>query len=285
MQRIPWAGLLWLTMLGTAAPAPAGGIRILTTSLPLYCLVCQLAGDAARVENLLAPGTDAHDFQLARRERERLERAEVIVVNGLGLEPWLPLALRASSAPGRVIVATAGLGRLPSGRTNLHVWLDPLLACRMVTNILEGLRQADPAQASRYAANAGALVTRLQSLDDEIRAALQPLRGAALVTQHDAFAHFALRYNLRVVGVLEEVPGLEPSPRHLSRVRRVIQEEHVRAIFVEPPSSSRLARQLAQDLGLAVAPLDPLETGAPRPEAYEEGMRRNVRTLRQYVAP
>ena len=282
-QRIPRACLLLLACLPLGASAEP--VRIVTSSFPIFCLVREVVGDAARVENLLAPGTDAHDFQLTRRERERLDHAQLIVVNGLGMEPWLQSAIHASSPPGKIIVAAAGLGRLPSGQTNPHVWLDPVLACGMVSNILAGLCAAEPAQAARYTVGAAALTTRLQSLHEEIRTALLPFRGSALVTQHDAFAHFARRYELKVAGVLEEIPGVGPSPRHLSRLREAAETCQVRAIFIEPRSASSLARQFAKDLGLVLATLDTLENGGPEAGAYEAGMRRNVRTLQQFLSP
>jgi ABC-type Zn uptake system ZnuABC Zn-binding protein ZnuA len=185
----------------------------------------------------------------------------------------------------KVLEAAAGLelaaeNGLPP---NPHVWLDPLLACRLVTNILTALQALDPRERDLFAANAAGLVARLEALHRELQATLEPCRGAGIVTHHDAFAHFARRYDLRVVGVIEEVPDIDPSPRHLSKLRQVIASEHVRAIFIEPQHPSRLARQLGRDLGLAVVPLDTLESGPARPEAYEEGMRSNARVLRRYL--
>ena len=244
---------------------------------------------------------------MERRDRRLLGAADLIVINGLGMEPWLERALTRSAIGGKVVECSAGLDvRLPGSlmevrarkpgptdaasegvrsaeprAANPHVWLDPLLACHMVTNILLALEKADPVHASSYESNALEYVARLQGLHEEIRRALEPYRGSSIVTYHDAFAYFARRYGLNVAGVIEE--GIEPSPRHLTALRQAIQREKVKVIFSEASHPGKLAVQLGRDLGIQVAVLDSLESGPARPAAYEEGMRRNLSVLERFL--
>src|SRR6185503_8168272 len=182
--------------------------------------------------------------------------------------------------------AAAGLGR-SGGATNQpvnpHVWLDPVLACQMVTNIVRALQRADPPRAPQYSSNGLACVRNLTRLDDQLRQRLAPFRGAPIVTYHDAFAHFARRYELRVVGVIEEVPDVGPSLAQVGRLARMIRQERVRAIFTEPHHSGKVAHQLGQDLNVPVAPLDTLENGPLAPDTYETGMRSNLRVLERIL--
>ena len=99
------------------------------------------------------------------------------------------------------------------------------------------------------------------------------------MTFHDAFPYFTRRYELELVGVIEEVPNVDPSPKYLAKLLEVIRRDQVKAIFTEPQFNPRLARRLAADLGIACAELDVLETGRLAPEFYEQGMRRNTDTL------
>jgi len=284
-----------------APGAPSGKLQVLTSILPVYCLAAQVAGDAAEVQSLLAPGVDAHDFQFTPRERRQFDRADLVVINGLGMEPWLD-RLRRSDGAKPILECTAGLelrlirGGLASHRSqasaspapgqaeagaapNPHVWLDPSLAMAMVTNILVAMQKADPPHAETYAANAAACVTRLRRLDQEIRDGLASLTHRHLVTQHDAFPYFARRYGLTIAGVLEEFPEVAPTAKHLAALKQTIRATGVRALFTEPVHAAKLARQFAADLNLRVAPLDPLETGELTASSYEEGMRRNLRSL------
>jgi zinc/manganese transport system substrate-binding protein len=265
-----------------APPAPATKLKVVTSILPIYCLTLSVAGDRAVVENLMATGADAHDFQFTPRERRALDRAGVVLLNGLGMEPWLQTALARTSARPRVVEVSAGLGDKQAGKApNPHVWLDPLLACGMVTNILKALRDVDPGNAGYYGRQATGTVVRLERLHEELRSRLQPFRGAALITYHDAFAYFARRYGLSIAGVIETVPDLEPTPGHLRQLREAVRQQRVKAIFTEPHHSGRLARQLGDDLNIPVATLDTLENGPLEPDAYEAGMRRNLRVLEQ----
>jgi len=282
-----WLGAiqLWAAENSHAASAKP---RIVTSILPVYCLTHAVAGRQAGLDNLLAAGADAHDFQLTRRERQLIDSADLLILNGLGMEQWLEKALR-NVRPGLTILeAAAGLGRVPgtarserNSQPNPHVWLDPVLACGMVTNILRALQVADPARASTYASNAAVCVSELLKLDAEFRKRLAPFRNTPIVTHHDAFDHFARRYELRVVAVIEEVPDVEPTFSHLGAVAKAVRENGVKVIFTEPHHSGRLAQRLAADLNVRVVQLDTLESGPLRPTAYEEAMLANLGVLEQ----
>jgi ABC-type Zn uptake system ZnuABC Zn-binding protein ZnuA len=285
-----------------AAPAAAasGKLRILTTIPPLHCWAKNVAGDVAEVENLLPADVGPHDFQLRPKDRRRIQAADVIFLNGLGLENWLEKVITSTERPGRLVVRAAdGLSRtnlifeLPqvqvgSGAAhehdhgtgaNPHIWLDPLLAKHAVSNLVSALSRADAANAAHYLANGRLYCERLDQLDADLRSELGRGVRREIITFHDAFPYFCSRYGLWLVGVIEEVPGASPSPRYLSALSKAIRDREVKVVFTEPQFNPRLAQQLARDLGLAVAQLDVLETGALNATAYEDGMRRNLKAL------
>ena len=276
---------------------------IVTTILPVHCLAVNVAGDHAEVISLMAGTADAHDFQLTPRERRLLDRATLVVANGLGLEPWLGRVTAGLRKDSRVVTLSSGLGAelihsshpdADSGHShashrhdhssegvNPHVWLDPQLYRRMVTNFLAAIQSVDPAKATAYASNAAVHLARLERLDQDLQSGLAPLTNSPIVTYHDAFPYLARRYGLRVVGVVEETPHVSPTPSHLSELRNVIEKERVKVLFTEPQHPDKLARRLADDLKLRVLPLDTLETGEFTPSAYEDGMRKNLQSLRE----
>ena len=285
------------------AAEPRPKIKVLTSFLPMYCLTAQVAGDLVELENLLPANVGPHDYQFAPRDLRKLSSAQIFFINGLGMEDWLAKALKASksSTPVTVVEATAGLTKaqlitivphihLPGERghdhgtgPNPHTWLDPRLAAHAVTNILVALQKADPANAPAYAANAAAAVKRLHQLDEEIGLALGPYHGSRIVTYHRAFPYFTRRYGLALVGVIEEVPNVEPSPKYLAALLKVIREKEVKAIFTEPQFRASLAERISRDTKVPVAELDTLETGPLKPTAYEEGLRRNLNTLLKHL--
>jgi zinc transport system substrate-binding protein len=166
-----------------------------------------------------------------------------------------------------------------NGQFDPHIWLDPMLAIHCVTNLCAALQKADPANSAVYAANARNYTTRLEALNKQISADLAGVKNRAFVTYHSAFRYFARRYGLNLAGVVETTPEVAPSARQLHDLLSIIREKSVVALFAEPYSSPRLARQIASDAGIRSAELDPLETGALEPRAYETGMRRNTKIL------
>jgi zinc/manganese transport system substrate-binding protein len=285
VQRIIALGVGWAIGFSCLAGTVQGGqIRVLTSFLPLYCFAVNVTGDAAQVDALLSGNANPHDYQLTIKARRRVEAADLVVLQGLGLDAWVEPALRAAKANQRVAVASAGLSNdliRISGVPNPHIWLDPILAMHCVTNILTSIIEVDPDQASTYRRNASNYVVRLQALDRDIRSALGPYKDRPIVTFHDSFAYFAKRYALRIVAVIEEVPDVSPSARKLARLYATIRETRPKCIFTEPQFPSRLADTIADDLKVPVAMLDTLETGRLDPEAYEKGMRKNLRTLQE----
>lgn len=283
-------------------------VRVLATLPALHSWAANVAGDDAVVESLLPADVGPHDFQFKPSDLRKLAAADVVLMNGLGVDHWLERAVsRAGTKPSRrVVTVTQGLGRelirdltrlSVDGKSdkarhdhgdhdhdhgdeaNPHIWLDPMLAGHCVSNIVEALCLADPAHAAGYRLRGERYRQELAALDAEIRASLQGLKDRKVVTFHDAFPYFCRRYDLELVGVIEAVPNVDPSPKYLARLSRLIRDRKVRVLFSEPQFHPRLLRRLADDLGIRVAELDVLETGKASPAFYAEGIRRNLRSL------
>ena len=279
--------LLFLVVAGPpSSAAPGSQLKIVTTILPLYCFTVGVAGDLAQVDNLLPENASGHDYQLSAQDARKLSNADIVIATGMGLED--SLLGRRLKAP--AVKAGAGVdpirGHIHEDHrhgddVNPHFWLDPLLGAHAVTNILKALQKADARNAEAYARNAAAYVERLQKLHEHINTALAPHRGRTLVTYHDAFPYFARRYGLQLAGVVQEVADVEPTPRHLTELRAIVREQKVTVLFMEAGSEARRVKQLAADLSVKIATLDPLESGVISPSVYEEGMRRNAESIRK----
>jgi ABC-type Zn uptake system ZnuABC Zn-binding protein ZnuA len=275
----------------------------MTSFFPLYCWAANVAGDAAQVECLLTSRTEPHDYAFTPGDARRLHDADLIVVNGLGLETWVPKFLRSSLAvQERIVVATPGIDRstaisehyhehhhgdqndeTQTSHANPHVWLDPVLAAHGVSNILAALQRSSPGRAAAYASNAASYVVRLHKLDRDIREGLATITNRTVVTYHDAFPYFARRYGFEIAGTVEEVPEVNPTPKYLTRLSRMMRERDIRVIFIAAGGRTRLAERIAADLRVELVELDTLETGPLRPAAYEERMRNNLSVLQKQL--
>lgn len=269
-------------------PRSNGKLMVLTTIAPLFSFTANIAGDAAHVENLLPAGAGPHDYALSPGDAKRAAEADVLVINGTNLEPWVQRLSRSATgmAPEgekkKPVVVDSSKGIEIIGG-NPHIWLSPKNAILQVRNIVDALVQADPDNRDTYLNNAGAYIEHLEVLDREIAAEIATWKRKDFVAFHAAHVYFARDYGLEIAAVIKETPETEPSPRHIARVIEIIRERRMSAIFTEPLLSHRIVSTLAADLGLMVYTLDPLETGESSPQWYEDRMRANVKVLKEVL--
>jgi zinc transport system substrate-binding protein len=171
-------------------------------------------------------------------------------------------------------------GHEPSGQ-DPHIWLDPARFAAVATALRDRLSAIDPAHAAAYRARAQAMIGELDALDREFRQGLARCERKTIVTGHESFGYLADRYRLEQVGITGLDPHVEPSPKRLAELARLIRETGVTTVFLETNASAKVARVLASETGVTTAALDPIE-GVPPGSAkdYPSLMRQNLGALR-----
>jgi ABC-type Mn2+/Zn2+ transport system permease subunit/ABC-type Zn uptake system ZnuABC Zn-binding protein ZnuA len=293
---------------GDVATAGApGGVQldVLAAESFLADIVRNVAGERARVTSLVPIGVDPHAFEPTPSDLRKVVAADILVVNGAGLETFLGSLIDASAGNRPVIEASAGLtsreataDEAPPAHkgesvaaagvheTDPHFWLDPVLVETYADNIRDGLTAIDPADASVYATNAAAYRRRLADLDAEIRSLIDtvPESDRLMVTNHDDLGYLADRYGLRIVGtVIPSVStGASSSARELAALIDRIRASGARTILLEVGASPDLADQVARETGArVVTDLYTHSVTAPDGPAptYIDMMRANARAI------
>jgi zinc/manganese transport system substrate-binding protein len=300
--------LLAVVIRGSAESIPARKLQVLVSIPPIFSWVASVGGERIEVASLLPENTGPHDYQFRPRDLARIRSADLIFLNGLGLEDWLKKAIQsqlpdssqrvvelAGVFPSQLLIRGIPEVGAPANSTtvakagssdaapNPHLWLDPQFATLAVGRILEVLIERNPESSDYYRANAKRYLEKLEKLDADFQEITAHLAQRKVVTFHDAFPYLCQRYQLQLAGVIEDTPGTEPGPRHVAELLKVMRKDSVGVLFVEPQFDSRLARQLARDLKIGIAELDTLETGPFGPGEYERGMRRNLATLAHHL--
>lgn len=305
MKQKGSALLLALMLMVTAGCAAREGTAeeklIVTSFYPMYVFTQNVAAgiEGVRVENMAQQSVGClHDYQLQTRDMAMIEEADVLVINGGGMEQFMD-KVTAQRADLPVIDASEGISMLASGEDahdheeghdhegevlNAHVWLDPALAAVQVQNIASGLTAADPQNAQAYQANAQAYVERILAMNEEIAAQLAPFAGSEIITFHEAFTYFADAYGLVVAGVIANEPGEEPSTRQIAQTCDLVRELGVKALFVEPQYPQQAAETIARETGAAIYTLDPAVSGDGTPGSYETIMRANAQVLTEALS-
>lgn len=286
-----------LTALMLLLPSASLAETVVTSFYPIYLFTLNLLDglhDVA-VHNLAAPGTGClHDYQLQTRDMKQLAQADVFLINGAGMESYLPGVTDAfPTLP--VVDASQGIDLLAADEEgvavgeaeslwNAHVWLDAGNAQQMVRNLAEGLTAALPNHADAIRDNRDAYLDRLSALHEELTLGLADLPRRDIITFHEAFPYFARAYGLNVAAVVNREPGDALSPARLAELVDVVKALGVPPLFVEPQYQDMAAQTLAAETGAAVYTLDPVVTG---PETdipltyYEDIMRQNMAVLRE----
>jgi len=298
-RRLP---LLVLLPLGLAAvvgcrdtPAHSGPPLIVTSFFPLYDLVRQIVPDDCEVRCLVPPGGDPHGIEPTPEMARIVDQARIVVMLGLGMDGWLA-KLTGGDASGQVLVANFGLADRRVGTGALaevsdaapdpteidpHLWLDPVLASRMVASLSHSLAERLPSHRKAIEARTEGLLLDLDRLDGEFRAGLADLPRRQVVTFHGAYGYLFARYRLETAGVVEPFPGDEPSANYLRKLVDLMRRLGLKVIFAEPQLPDRAAQVIASEIDGRVERLDPCETILPEDPAatYQQRQRRNLATL------
>ncbi|MCW3005038.1 MAG: zinc transporter substrate-binding protein, partial [Conexibacter sp.] len=248
-----------------AGTASEGRIRVVATTTQLADLVRNVGGPAVAVTQILQPNSDPHTYEPRPKDIQDTAGADLVVRSGDRLDAWIDDVLK--NAGGHPAVLDAGAGRpvaLPgqtsgpeASRFDPHWWHDPRNAEFAAQRIHDALVRADPSARAGIDRATAAYLTRLRALDAGIATCMSrvPAAERKLVTDHDAFAYFAHRYGIRVIGAVipSQTTQAQPSAGDLAALSRVIRREHVQAVFPETSASPKLARAIAAQTGASSA--------------------------------
>ncbi|HXI14303.1 MAG TPA: metal ABC transporter substrate-binding protein [Thermoanaerobaculia bacterium] len=294
--KLALTALVFLTL---TTNAHAAKLKVVTTTADLASIAQEIAGDRASISSIARGYQDPHSVETKPSFLLQLRQTDLLVVVGLELEAgWLPPLLDQSRnqkiRPGTsgYLDVSQGVEILdrPTGTVNRsmgdvhamgnpHYWLDPANAVRIAIQIQQRLGQLDPSNAAVYSSRLGNFKQRLNEANKRWTAQLAPYRGAKVVTYHNSWASFAKRYGINVVGYVEPKPGVPPSPSHTFQLIKLMKEQRVKAVLVEPYFDLKTPQSVASRTGARVLVLFPSVGATPAVGDYIKLFDRNVSEL------
>lgn len=297
-----------------STPALAEPLKVVASFSILGDMVREVGGDSVSVTTLVGPDGDAHVYQPSPADAKAVAQADLVILNGLGFEPWGDRLLKASETKAAVAKAAEGVkplmmeaeegyghgeekhghdhdhdhdhdGEVPDP----HAWQDLINGKLYVANIATALKTARPADAAAIQARADAYSKRLSDLDAWVRAELSAVPEAErkVITGHDAFGYFGKAYGITFLAPVGVSTEAEPTPKDIAELVRQMKAEKVKAVFVENMSDPRLVEQLAKDAGGVVGGTlyaDALSAENGPAATYETMFRHNVTALTAALA-
>jgi zinc transport system substrate-binding protein len=278
--------LLSVGQAGRADAAAAGKLKVFVGIPPMAYFVERIGGEQVEVGVLVGPGESPHTFEPTPRQMASLAEARLYISVGLPLESRLTEKISGIESELIVVDASDGVlrdeghkpedeltegagghahghglaertgGQVHESESDLHIWLDPVLAKAIAENIGGALVAIDRSHGSLYESNLASLLADLERVDASVREVLAPVRGEEFLVFHPAFGFFGRAYGLKQLAV--ETEGKEPNARELASLIDRARETGMSAVFVQPQFSTRSAETIARAIGASVVEMDPL---------------------------
>jgi zinc/manganese transport system substrate-binding protein len=242
--------------MATALPVRAQErLKVVASFSILGDFVQNVGGDRVDVTTLVGPNGDVHVYTPTPADAKKIADAKLVIINGLGLEGWLPRLIQASGSKAPIITATRGITPLRLGSdADPHAWQSVASAKVYVANIRDALAAADPADAEMFLANGRRYQAELDALEAAVRAAVEKIPPARrkVISTHDAFGYFAAAYGVEFIAPEGVSTETEPSARDVGAVISQIKSAKIPAVFLENISDPRLVSRIAAETGAKV---------------------------------
>jgi ABC-type Zn uptake system ZnuABC Zn-binding protein ZnuA len=239
-------------------------VRVVSTVAPITSLIASVVGDTGTtIQGVVPEGTNSHTFEPPPSAVGIVEKADIIFINGLGLED--PTRDLADANAKNAVVCELGTATLPEGgwlydfsfpkeggKPNPHLWTNPPMVLSYVTLIRDVLVKADPANTATYDDNYVKISKVIMDMDEAMKTASATILATdrKLLTYHDAYAYFALRYEFEVLGAIQPQSFEEPSPKDIADLIEQVKSQNVKAIFGSEVFPSPVLEQIGKETGV-----------------------------------
>ncbi|WP_049010255.1 metal ABC transporter substrate-binding protein [Citrobacter koseri] len=269
--------------------ALAKTLNVVTSFSILGDITQEVGGKNVNVTTLVGPDGDPHTFEPSPKDSAALSKADVVVVNGLGLEGWLDRLVKASGFKGTLVVASDGvkthtLDEDGETVTDPHAWNSAANGALYAQNILSGLVNADPQDKAALEASGKPYIAQLTELDAWAKARFSqiPQEKRKVLTSHDAFGYFGRAYGVEFLAPQGLSSESEASAAHVAALIKQIKADGVNTWFMENQLDPRLVKQIASATGAQPGgELYPeaLSVKGGVADSYVKAFRHNVETI------
>ena len=242
-----------------------GKLNIVATTTMLADAVKVIGGDKVHVKGLMGHGIDPHLYKASAGDVVKMQRAEIIIYNGLHLEGKMGEIFEDMTKQNKVILGAAEsisedrliTGDSGAGSYDPHVWFNVELWMEVVREIEKTLSDYDQENREIYKANADDYIKELESLHTYVEKRVEevPKEKRVLITAHDAFGYFGDKYGFKVMGLQGLSTATEAGTADVKNLADYITENKIPAIFVEssvPPKNIEALKDAVAARGFKV---------------------------------
>jgi len=280
---------------------------------PLHEFSQIVGGEKIDVTLLVPVGVEPHDWEPTIKDVQRMQKSDLIVINGIGFESWVDDLIE-NNYQGIIVNTSNGIELNSSEEEHEeegheeeqheeeqheeeqheeegqedehghlegdpHIWLNPLHAKIQVQNIANAFASSDSTNSEFYLTNAEKYNKKLDSLDSKIRTELSGCKHD-FIAFHDAFSYFADEYDLNQHTIVETTNSHgEVTAKTLENVISTARELNIKVIFSEETVNAKTSQIIANEIGGKVLVLSPLEIVSE--DNYISKMTQNLENLKE----
>jgi zinc/manganese transport system substrate-binding protein len=244
-----------------------------------------VGGDRIEVTTLVGANGDVHVYTPAPADAKKIADAKLVIINGFGLEGWLPRLVQSSGSKARIVTATDGIApRVAGAAPDPHAWQSVANAKIYVADIRDALVAADPADTAVFRANTEGYLAKLDGLDREVKAAMAAIPPAhrKVITTHRAFGYFGAAYGVEFIAPTGVSTDSEASARDIAGIISQIRQAKIPAVFIENISDPRLIQRISAETGARIGGTlysDSLTAEKGEAPTYIDMVRHNIKAL------
>lgn len=277
-------------------------LTIVTSFYPVYISTINVVKDIPNVEviNMTKPQTGClHDYELTPEDLKTIEKADVFIANGAGMESFLDKVI-SNNKNMKVIEASEGIELLSSDEEhnhendshdheheseNGHVWVSVSNAIDQVENIADELSEIDKDNEASYIKNSEEYIAKLDTLRTDIHTGLDNIKNKDIVTFHESFSYFAEEFDLNIVAGINVEPDTAELPaKKREEIISIVKDHNIKVLFTEPQYDYKFIDNIASETGAKLYKIDPIVTGDATKDAHDDyinKMRENLKIIEE----
>ncbi|MGQ9759468.1 MAG: metal ABC transporter substrate-binding protein [Candidatus Methanomethylicaceae archaeon] len=243
--------------------------KVLVTFYPLAYLAEEIGGERVSIRTLIPYNVEVHSWQPSISDIIAVSDADIIILNGAGLDWWMEEEIFPSvNMSGKVVVKTTeGLPLIEfqgheeeheeeHGKYDPHTWLSPYMAEKQAEKIFSTIAEKDPSGKSYYQARFEVLKRKLEELDVKYQTELANKTNDVIIVAHEAYGYLAIRYGFRQKGIVGISADQQPSIQVIKTLANQMTMYDIKVIYLDPTYSDSyvmtLKREVEARTGLAV---------------------------------
>ena len=249
--------LLFILFIGASTLRAEKPLVVATASI-FADMASQIGDTLIEVETIVPIGGDPHTYDPRPSDLILLNKASLILKNGLSFEKWMDKLIENSGTKASVVRITQGIASIQSdtydNSPDPHAWMDAENGLIYAENIYKTLLELLPEQKDKLELSYLEYKEQIEKTEVYIKEQISsiPENQRILITSHDAFKYYGRKYGLQLESILGTSTDAEAQTKDVERIIQIIRASKVPAVFIETTVNPKMLKQIATDNGIAV---------------------------------